>query len=131
MYAVSAAWHGWALTDLTELKIGLNMYFLFSGIAYLLLGLVLTLLIRLFILREWISMKQGFPWKAMLIGAGAGVGVYVVMFISGLSFTNHGLQHVAVDALWQVGEQAIGGLMVSLGVIYDLHRSFMEAEQAH
>jgi hypothetical protein len=40
------------------------------------------------------------------------------------------LRHVLVDVLWQVFEQAIGGLAVSLGMIYGMHRSFMEAEHA-
>lgn len=131
MFGVSALWHGLALTDISELKIGLNTYFLLSGLAYLAIGLGLVFLIRLFIVREWISLKWGFPWKAMGIGAVAGLVVFLVILVSGLSFASHGFQHVVVDVLWQVVEQAIGGLMVSLGVIYDLHRSFMEAEQAH
>lgn len=131
MFGVSALWHGLALTDLNELKVNLNTYFVLSGLAYLIIGLGLSLLIRLFILREWISLKWGFPWKAMVIGASSGIFVYFVIFATGLSFASHGIEHVVVDILWQVLEQGIGGLMVSVGIIYDLHRSFMESEQAH
>jgi hypothetical protein len=37
--------------------------------------------------------------------------------------------HVLVDVLWQMVEQGIGGLAVSLGIIYDLHQRFLEQER--
>lgn len=130
MFGLSFLWHGLALTDLKELHIGLWAYCVLSGIAYLLLGILLLMLIRYGLFREWINMKQGFPWTGMLVGAVVGLAVYGVILLSGLSFADHGMQHVMADALWQMFEQAVGGLMVALGIIYDLHRSFMEAEQA-
>ena len=39
------------------------------------------------------------------------------------------MMHIVVDILWQMLEQALGGLMVSLG-IYDMHRAFLEHERA-
>jgi hypothetical protein len=39
--------------------------------------------------------------------------------------------HIAVDILWQMVEQGIGGLMVSLGIIYDMHKSFLESERGN
>ncbi|HQV40234.1 MAG: hypothetical protein IPO60_02165 [Flavobacteriales bacterium] len=131
MYGISYVWHGLALTDISELKIDLSTYLVLSGLAYLVIGLGLVTLMHIGIGREWISLKSGFPLKCMIAGACAGVVIYLVIFMSGLSFASHGLQHVVVDALWQVFEQAIGGLMVSLGLIYDMHRSFMEAERVH
>jgi hypothetical protein len=38
---------------------------------------------------------------------------------------------VVVDILWQMVEQGLGGLIVSLGLIYDMHRSFLESERAN
>lgn len=131
MAAISYAWHGLALTDISDLRMDLWHYLGLSTVAYLLIGLGLTLAIHLGIAREWISLKTGFPWKSMLAGAIMGVLIYGVVLASGLSFASHGIQHVVVDLVWQVVEQAVGGLMVSLGIIYDLHRSFMEAERAH
>ena len=131
MFGISYVWHGLALTDLSELKIDLSTYLVLSGLAYLVIGIALVLLIHLGIGREWISLKSGFPLTSMLVGVGLGAVIYLIVFVSGLSFASHGLQHVVVDALWQLFEQAIGGLMVSLGIIYDMHRSFMEAERVH
>lgn len=131
MMGISYAWHGLALTDISDLKIELWLYLVLTGLAYLFIGLVLTLAVHLLIEREWISMKSAFPMKTMFTGTIAGVGVYLVALASGLSFAGHGIQHAVVDLLWQIIEQGIGGLMVGLGIVYDLHRSFMEAERAH
>jgi hypothetical protein len=38
--------------------------------------------------------------------------------------------HVVADILWQMIEQGMGGLAVSLGIIYDMHKSFLEQERA-
>jgi TRAP-type mannitol/chloroaromatic compound transport system permease small subunit len=64
------------------------------------------------------------------VGAVVGFMVYLLVFTLGMSFASHALRHVVVDVLWQMFEQAIGGLLVSLGIIYDMHRSFLEAERA-
>ncbi len=131
MYGISYVWHGLALTDISELKIDLSIYLVLSGLAYLVIGFALVMLIHLGIGREWISLKSSFPLRCMIAGACAGVVIYLIIFVSGLSFASYGMQHVVVDALWQMFEQAIGGLMVSLGLIYDMHRTFMEAERVH
>lgn len=131
MFGLSYAWHGLALTDLSELKFDILTYLALSGLAYLVIGLALVMLVNLGIGREWISLKTGLPLSCMLVGAGVGAVVYLIMFTSGLSFASHGFQHVVVDALWQLFEQAVGGLMVYLGIMYDMHRTFMEAERVH
>jgi hypothetical protein len=131
MFILSAVWHGWALTDLDEIKIDKGLYWLLSGLAYLALGLGMTLLVHWGIMREWIKLKNGFPWMGMLIGCVVGAVVYLVVLLAGFSFADHGVQHVVADVLWQVFEQAMGGLMVALGIIYDLNRTFMETEKAH
>lgn len=131
MMGISYAWHGLALTDISELKIELWLYLVLTGLAYLFIGLVLTLVVHLLIEREWISMKTAFPVKTMFAGTIVGVVVYLIALVSGLSFADHGIQHAVVDLLWQIIEQGIGGLMVGLGIVYDIHRSFLEAERAH
>ena len=129
MFGLSYVWHGLALTDLEELKIPLTLYFLLAFLVYLVLGLILTLVIHKAIQYEWISLKRAFPFYSALVGAAAGFFVYLVIFILGMTFTKHGMMHIVVDILWQMVEQALGGLAVSLGIIYDLHRQFMEQER--
>ena len=131
MFVISCVWHGLLLNDISEMRMGLGAYAFFSGVAYLVIGLGLTLLVHAALARGSISLKAGFPFKGMFVGALAGIAVYLVVFLSGFSFASHELHHVALDLVWQIVEQALGGLMVSLGIIYDLHRRFMETERAH
>lgn len=130
MFGASFLWHGVLLKDLQELTIPLTLYLLLSGIVYLVIGLVLTMATHKAIEYEWISLKGPFPVMSFLIGAAVGFFIYLVLFVMGLSFAEHGLVHVVVDMLWQLLEQGLGGLAVSLGIIYDLQRSFLDEEQA-
>ena len=129
MYGLSYLWHGFMLTDLQELRIPLSLYMILAGLVYLIIGLLLTFATHQAIMHDWISLKRGFPFMAMLLGAVVGFVVYLLVFILGMSFAKHGVEHVVVDILWQMVEQALGGLMVSLGIIYDMHRNFLEAEK--
>lgn len=130
MYGLSYLWHGVALNDLRELRIPIGLYLALSGLIYLVIGLGLTALMHLSIRHEWISIRQGFPLKGALLGAVVGFVVFLVAFIFGMSFTDHQLVHVLADVAWQMVEQGAGGLVVSLGIIYDLHQTFLENERA-
>ena len=130
MYGLSYAWHGLLLNDVSEMHMSLGTYLALAGLAYALIAAGLTYVVHAALSRGWINIKMAFPVKAMGVGAIIGAGVYSVVFLSGLSFASHELQHVFLDAVWQVVEQAIGGLMVALGIIYDLHHRFMKAERA-
>jgi hypothetical protein len=130
MYGLSYLWHGLALTDLQELKIPLALYLVLSGLVYLIIGLGLTVAVHQCVMHEWISLKRAFPLMSSLLGAAIGFVVYMLVFILGMSFAGHQMLHIVVDILWQMVEQGVGGLMVSLGIIYDMHRTFLEAERA-
>lgn len=130
MYALSCVWHGLALNDLYELRIPLGLYLSLAGVVYLVLGLGITALMHLCIRHEWISIRQGFPLKGLLLGAVVGFVVYLVAFIFGMSFTDRHLVHILADVGWQMVEQGMGGMLVSFGIIYDLHQAFMENERA-
>jgi hypothetical protein len=130
MFGMSYVWHGIALTDLEELRIPLTLYFLLAGLVYIGLGLLLTFAVHEAIRREVISLKHAFPFAAFLLGAVVGFCVYLVIFVLGMTFTKHGMMHFVVDILWQMAEQALGGLAVSLGIIYDMHKRFLEQERA-
>ena len=130
MFALSYLWHGVALSDIDEMRMPLDKYLALTTGAYILIGLLISLAVRFALLRDWISLKRGFPFASMFVGAVIGLLVYLLVLALGLSFAGRELQHVLVDVLWQMFEQAIGGLVVSLGMIYGMHRSFMEAEHA-
>ena len=130
MYALSNLWHGVILNDLADLKVPIALYVGLSLLVYIIIALALTVAIQQALHHEWISLKRGFPWTGMLIGSIAGFTVYLIAFIFGMSFTSHKLMHVMVDVLWQMLEQGMGGMAVSWGILWDLHKGFMESERA-
>ncbi|MBK8339499.1 MAG: hypothetical protein IPK99_05570 [Flavobacteriales bacterium] len=130
MYGLSYVWHGVALTDLLELKIPLGLYLGLAALVYVIIGFGITALVHLAIQHEWVSLKKAFPLMSFALGGASGFVVFLLVYILGMSFVEHGAMHAAVDAIWQILEQGLGGLMVSFGIIYDLHRQFMESERA-
>ena len=130
MFGLSYVWHGVALTDLEEVRVPLTLYMVLAGIVYLGLGLALTIGLHKAIGRELISLKVAFPFTSFLAGAVVGFFVYLIIFVLGVTFTKHGMVHFVVDILWQMVEQGMGGLAVSLGIIYDMHKRFLEQERA-
>lgn len=119
------------MTDLQEVSLPKPLYFSLAGLIYVVLGLGLTFFIHHGIHAGWISLKVGFPFTSMAIGGAVGFFVYLLIFVLGVSFAKHGMMHVLVDVIWQMLEQALGGLAVSLGIIYDMRQSYLEAEKAN
>lgn len=131
MFVLSYVWHGMALRDLEELHVPLALYLSLAALVYLGIGLGLTVMVHKAVEYEWISLKRGFPVMSMLMGAASGFFVYLVLFVIGVSFTKNETLHVVADVLWQMIEQGVGGLAVSLGIIYDLRQRFLEQERAN
>lgn len=131
MFVLSYLWHGFIMTDLRDIAYPKALYFALSGMVYAILGLVLTYGVHKAVQYELISLKGGMPFPVMAAALGAvlGFAVYLVAFVLGLSFAKGNMVHVLVDVLWQMVEQGIGGLAVSLGIIYDLHQRFLEQER--
>lgn len=129
MFGLSYLWHGVMLKDLEELQVPLGLYLVLAALVYMVIGFGFTLFVHKAIEHEWISLKQGFPFKCLLVGAAGGFLVYLVVFVLGFSFAKHGMVHVVADVIWQMAEQGVGGLAVSGGIIYDLHKRFLEEEK--
>lgn len=131
MFGLSCLWHGVALNDLREVRTPLPLYFTLSALVYVLIGLGMTVVMHQAIAHDWIKIRHGFPLMGMLMGAIFGFVVFLIAFIFGMSFTDKQAIHIVVDVLWQMLEQGLGGLTISLGIIYDLHQNFLENERVH
>ncbi len=130
MYGFSYLWHAYLLTDLQDVEYPLPLFLILGGIVYLLIGGALFGLLNYLVNNKLITFDNKFPWKAMCLGAILGFSVYLITFILGLSFNPHGVEHILVDFLWQMFEQAMGGLVVALAFIYDARKSQLEFEGA-
>ncbi len=130
MYGLSYLWHGVLFSDLRDLKIPFGLYLSLAALVYAIISAGITVAVNQAIVHEWIKLKAGFPFMSFLVGAVIGFVVYLFVLVLGLSFAESGMVHVVVDVLWQMLEQGVGGLMVSLGVILDLRWNFLEVEKA-
>jgi hypothetical protein len=111
MCGLSYVWHGVLLNDYTNIRIPMWLYFLLSALVYLLISVVLNFLYRYTHIREM-------RYRGLLIGASLGFFIYMIAFVLGVSFSQSSATHIAVDFLWQMIEQGIGG--ASLGLMYSL-----------
>ncbi len=111
MFCLSYAWHGLLLNDLLKINYPLDVFLLVSGLVYLGIGLIITL-VTFFAPRIKDSFKYG-----IAAGGAIGIFVYAIAFVVGISFyPKLSLTMVAIDVSWQCLEQGIGGL--TSGLIY-------------
>ena len=128
MFGLAYLWHAYLLTDIQDIKYPLTLFLILAGIVYLLLGGALFGILNYLVTNKLFDFDNKFPWKSMLVGAILGFSVYLVTFILGLSFNPHGFEHILVDFVWQMFEQAMGGLVVALVFIYDARKAQLEFE---
>ena len=109
MALASFGWHGWLLNDIARLELPLATFVPAFGLAYLLIGFVLTsLCVR-------IELDIPNALKGLLIGGVLGFFLYLVAFLMGLSFQEAATsEHVLFDFAWQMIEQGVGGFVVGL-----------------
>ncbi len=119
MFALSYVWHGVLLNDYANIRIPMWLYFLLSSIVYVLIGLVISLLFRYTYIPE-------IKHRGLLIGASLGFFIYMIAFVLGVSYSQSSVSHIAVDFVWQMIEQGIGG--VSVGLCYRLISDYERAK---
>lgn len=106
LYAISYTWHGVLLNDLSRVTYPIEMFLLFVAVVYFVVAFGLNLLILLF---PYIENKA---LKGLTIGAAAGMFIYLIAFVFGISFySNPTLSHILFDLSWQVVEQASAGFV--------------------
>lgn len=108
MFGLSFLWHGFVLNDLENLAFPLVLFVGLSALTYVVIGFVLTFAFT------YLSMGIKFKLKGIGIGAALGFFIYLIAFTLGVSFAGSNLEHVVADFCWQMLEQGLGGLIVSL-----------------
>jgi uncharacterized protein YacL len=107
MFSLSYVWHGLILNDLKNLQYPIEMFSFLAVILYLMLGFVLAFLYN------YLNFSRNIKFKGSILGIFLGFFTYLIAFVLGVSFGGSKIEHVAVDFIWQMLEQGIGGLIVS------------------
>jgi membrane associated rhomboid family serine protease len=114
MFIVSYAWHGFFLNDIQRLTIPHNTFLTLFSVVYLLLGFILSFINR------FLETKNNFAVKGLIRGVVAGVFVFLISYVFGISFNpSKEIQHVFLDFSWQVIEQSFGGFIC--GLVYGMY----------
>ena len=130
MFGLSYLWHAYLLTDINDVTYPLSMFLILAAMVYVMIGGVLYGALSYLVNNSLIDLKTNFPLKSMAVGAVVGFCFYLITFILGLSFNPHGVEHIIADFMWQMCEQSIGGLVISLVFIYDARKAQLEHEGA-
>ena len=113
MFGLSYLWHGLITTDLQKLNYPLGVFLTSAGIVYFVLGFLLTRIYQSKTLSRY-YVKQPFN-KGLAAGIGFGFILFLVVLVLGVSFNqSSSLEFLLIDLGWQVVEQMVGGLIVSL-----------------
>ena len=119
MYAAFYVWHGLFLNDLNNITFPKPIFFGLTALVYLAISYVLY--------RTYESkiINKIFHYPVIRgIASGFIVGFLLFAFVTvlGISFTStHSLKYMLADSAWQIIEQVIGGLIITIGklVIFD------------
>jgi len=130
MFGLSYLWHAYLLTDMKDVTYPLTVFLILAALVYFMIGGVLYGLINYLVNNGLVDPKSNFLVKNMMLGAVVGFCFYLITFILGLSFNPHGIEHIIADFVWQMFEQSVGGLVISLVFVYDARKSQLEHEGA-
>mgnify|MGYP006923615152 FL=1 len=106
MYGLSYTWHEVVLNDFIKISYPKDVFLLIAGLIYFVIALLITILTYMFK-----KIKDSFRYGAF-IGAGAGILIYGIAFLFGISFNAViDPKLIAFDLAWQTFEQGFGGLI--------------------
>lgn len=106
MFMLSYFWHGEVLNDLERVSYPKDIFLAITALVYLGIGLAITVLT--YVLKR---IKDSFKY-GIAIGAIAGVFIYAIAFVLGISFYPiMSFKAIIFDLSWQTFEQAFGGLV--------------------
>jgi hypothetical protein len=113
MYAAFYFWHGIFLNDLNNITFSKALFLLLAALVYLVISYTLYRIYEMRLLNK-------FVYSAFLRGIISGVVLGFVLFsvitVLGISFTKHvNMKYIMADCAWQIAEQVLGGIIISIG----------------
>jgi hypothetical protein len=116
MLGLSYVWHGMVLNDFNSLSISKSLFFPLLGVVYGGIALLMTVLF------SFITFEVNVTRNRILIGGALGFFIYLVAFVLGMSFSPPSeMDHLALDFVWQMMEQAAGALIIDF-IFHIYHR---------
>lgn len=115
MFSLFYTWHGVFLNDFKRIHFPLGWFVLFAAITYLILGAVITVVFESELMRK----IRNLFIRGLVCGALAGFTLFMITTIINISLTrNQSIQHLMMDCIWQIFEQIVGAMVVTLLKIF-------------
>ena len=126
MFVLFYTWHGVFLNDFKRIHFPMVWFVTFAAITYLILGAVIYLVYESELLRK----IQNIFIRGLVCGAGTGFALFMVTTIINISLTrNQSIKHLMMDCIWQIFEQIVGAMMLTLLKIF-IHEPIQENANA-
>ena len=126
MFAASYMWHGLFLNDFNRLAYPFEIFMVVAAIVYLVLGAVVA---KAYETKFFDKYEISPFFKGILVGGLLGMLIFFISIVVGVSFTsNFTLENFVFDLSWQMIEQSLGGVVVSITHYYVLENVFEEID---
>lgn len=115
MYGAFYVWHGIFLNDLNRITFSKTFFLILAAFVYFIVSLVLYKLFESNFLDKHI---QHPVLKGLVCGIILGFFLFALVTVLGISFTkNITMEYILLDLVWQISEQALGGVIIGLGKV--------------
>lgn len=119
MYAAFYFWHGIFLNDFSNITFSKTLFMLLAALVYLVISFIVYRVYEMRLLNQYVPSTL---LRGILSGLLVGFTLFSVITVLGISFTKHmTMTYMLADCLWQMAEQVIGGIIISIGkaVLYE------------
>lgn len=116
MYMAFYGWHGVFLNDIKHISFSKTLFLLLAALVYIAISFVLYWLYESTFLTKYIHYAL---FKGVVAGVLMGFMLFSLTTVLGISFTkNLTVEYMVADFVWQMTEQAIGGLVIGFGKLF-------------
>ena len=125
MLVLSLSWHGLFLNDLQRLSYPIELLIIGGMVIYLILGFLVT---QCYLLNFPLFIAKRPLVRALITGTILGITTYLITLATGFSFNGEQkTKYILFDLTWQIFEQIVGGISVSVIYIWTHDESPIDA----
>jgi len=124
MYSAFYCWHGILSNDFYKIQYPKGIFLILAALVYIVISFVLAKLYDYKPIRK--KIKNLFL-RALILGSTLGFLLFSISIVFGIGFSaSYSFQIFMADALWQLFEQIIGGLVIALTHVFIFIPEFEE-----
>jgi len=111
MFILFYLWHGIFLNDFKRIQFPLSWFVTFAAFTYLIFGAGIYFLFESSLMKK----IDNYFVRGLFTGIIAGFSFFMIATVVNISITKHlSVSHLSVDCIWQVSEQTIGAMVITL-----------------